>query len=183
MDRAILTATANLLLRNQASSAWMMSGSADRRVMAANNVIAGNSGNGILVYAYQVRLFHNTIVSNTGYGVQANFTATLTMTNNIVAYNTGAGIITYTGGRISATHNLFWGNGSDPITGSNGVLGDPALLPDGYHIGPASAALNAGTPTSITSDIDGEPRLGLPDIGADEYVLGVYLPLVLRAWP
>ena len=51
-----------------------------------------------------------------------------------------------------------------------------------YHLlGPGSAAINQGLATWVTSDIDGDPRIGLPDIGADEYIPArIYLPLALR---
>lgn len=40
--------------------------------------------------------------------------------------------------------------------------------------------MERGTGSDVVNDIDGDPRLGVPDIGADEYVLRAYLPLVLR---
>jgi hypothetical protein len=80
----------------------------------------------------------------------------------------------------------FWANAHDGIQGVNPVDGDPAFLPDGFHLGPGSAAINAGAPTAVATDIDDEPRPDCVfwDIGADE-VQGVpcrrnYLPTVLR---
>jgi hypothetical protein len=32
----------------------------------------------------------------------------------------------------------------------------------------------------VATDIDGQGRLGAPDIGADEFILTAYLPLVVR---
>jgi hypothetical protein len=51
-----------------------------------------------------------------------------------------------------------------------------------------SAAIDTGTAAGVTRDIDDEPRLGIPDIGADEYwapgaLKAVFLPLVLRNAP
>jgi hypothetical protein len=69
----------------------------------------------------------------------------------------------------------------------NEHTGDPLFLnPDGgdYHIGEASAARDAGVPSGVTIDIDGEPRpMGLGwDIGADEFytLLKTFLPLGLK---
>ncbi len=182
MDRAILTATANLILNNQSPSAWMLSGSTDRRVMAVNNVVANNDGVGLLVYSYQVDLIHNTVVSNTDHAVGGYYTATMTLTNNIIAYNKYESIMTGSGASAIASYNLFWGNGSDPITGTHAVLGNPMLAADGYHLGPGSAAVNRGVATWVTTDIDGDPRSGAPDLGADEYIQRVYLPVVMRNW-
>jgi len=32
----------------------------------------------------------------------------------------------------------------------------------------------------VLTDIDGQPRVGSPDLGADEYGWFLYLPLILR---
>lgn len=63
------------------------------------------------------------------------------------------------------------------------VYGDPRFVdPAGsdYHPGSHSAARDAGVPAVVTYDIDGDMRFGLPDIGADEYLTRIYLPLVMR---
>jgi hypothetical protein len=68
-------------------------------------------------------------------------------------------------------------------TGTLNYWGDPHFVnPDSgdYHVGAGSAAIGKGVPTSVTTDIDGELRLGSPTLGADEAFLSVYLPLVLR---
>ena len=38
------------------------------------------------------------------------------------------------------------------------------------HLVSEATAINAGVPTSVVEDIDGDPRDGSPDVGADEYV-------------
>lgn len=38
------------------------------------------------------------------------------------------------------------------------------------HLVPGAAAIDAGVPTSVTEDIDGDPRDASPDVGADEYL-------------
>jgi hypothetical protein len=47
-----------------------------------------------------------------------------------------------------------------------------------------SAAIDVGVATSVSTDIDNEPRFGIPDLGADEYwapgtLKRVYLPLAV----
>jgi hypothetical protein len=66
-----------------------------------------------------------------------------------------------------------WGGAGQVITGTPGRAGDPAFVaPEhgNYHIGLASAALDWGISTSVSNDVDGDPRpLGRgPDIRADE---------------
>jgi len=34
--------------------------------------------------------------------------------------------------------------------------------------------------TGVSTDIDNDPRLGQPDLGADEWVTRVFLPLALK---
>lgn len=180
LDRASVTATANLVNYNQSSSAWMVSGAGNYKLVVVNNAVVNNEGAALRIYNYRADLAQNTIVSNTGAAVEGYFTATLVLTNNVIAYNSGAGIVTGAGSSAIASYSLFWSNSSDPITGTNAVLADPLLAADGYHLTAGSPAINHGVPTWVTTDIDGDQRLGLPDIGADEYVLHVYLPLILR---
>jgi hypothetical protein len=58
---------------------------------------------------------------------------------------------------------------------------------DDYHIGPASAALDAGVDAGVMSDMDGDgrPQGSGYDIGADELRLPwqTYLPLVVKNYP
>jgi len=84
---------------------------------------------------------------------------------------------------------MFWANTNNGIQGTNPLSGDPAFVnpaDSNYHLGAGSAAIDAGAPTPVTTDIDGEPRpdCAFWDIGADE-VQGspcwrVRLPVVLR---
>jgi hypothetical protein len=54
---------------------------------------------------------------------------------------------------------------------------------DDYHLGPGSAAIDAGTNAGVTTDFDGEarPQGSGFDIGFDESTLhDVFLPLIMR---
>lgn len=155
-----------------------------------NNIIADNQGGAGGVYASSdwhsatISLTHNTIANNgTGVIIGTNMTATLT--NNIIAGHT-TGIMTSTAeGHVFADHTLFWDNTDDGIPGTNTVDGDPDFVnPDGgdYHIASGSAAIDTGIDAGITTDIDGNARpikSGF-DIGADEAMWMIYLPLVLK---
>jgi hypothetical protein len=89
---------------------------------------------------------------------------------------------------------LWFGNGQNvggagAITVTHAITGFPLFGPDGYHIMSGSGAINAGLDTSVTTDVDGQPRpFEEPDLGADEYwpagaLSYVYLPLIVRAYP
>jgi hypothetical protein len=112
------------------------------------------------------------------------------MTNTILV-NHSIGISLTTGNTVILNGVLWF---STPITISqiaatvvvqNQYTDDPAFGVDGYHLTSTSAAIDKGTPAGILTDIDGQPRWGLPDLGADEYWLPgypiyIYLPIAVR---
>lgn len=173
-----------------------------------NNVITGNrasfSGSGIYIRGSAPELYHNTIAQNawgsdaTGiYVAEASSTerAQPKLWNTIVVSQT-VGI--YAKGDVvknivNADGLLWYGNtantgGTGTFFLSNEHTGDPLFAnPTGgdYHIHPGSAAIDNGVATSVSIDIDNEPRFGIPDLGADEYwapgaLKRVYLPLILK---
>jgi hypothetical protein len=72
-------------------------------------------------------------------------------------------------------------NFSGTITATHAITANPGFAADGYHLLAGSNAINAGVPSSVTTDIDGDPRLGVPDLGADEWVAArTFLPLVMK---
>jgi hypothetical protein len=160
-----------------------------------NNVIADNRanvvGSGLWMGGSQPRLLHTTIARNTGgngSGVlvtDAGATySTLAMTNTVLVSHT-VGISVTVGSTATLESVLWFGNGTNAggagtIAVTNTSTGDPAFAPDGYHLTAGSAAIDKGVSAGVTSDIDGQPRLGVPDLGADEYLKCVYLPLVMR---
>jgi hypothetical protein len=181
----------------------------DRSATLINTVIADNQaseeGSGVyIVSAYSVQLLHTTLAKNSGgdgsgvligdYALIDSGPSTMTITNTIlVSQSVGLGI---TGGSTVTVNSILWY--SVPITISQSLtatvavqnqhMGDPAFVaPDDrdYHIKLGSAAIDKGTVTSVSTDIDNEPRFGIPDLGADEYwapgaLKRVYLPLVVR---
>jgi hypothetical protein len=118
-----------------------------------------------------VTLTNNVLVSHTvGITVGAGSTATLEAT----LWGTG-----------TWTNEADWGGAGVIVTGmaENNVWGAPAFLAPGdgdYHLDPESAAIDRGVGAGVTEDIDGDPRRGDPDLGADEFVWKVFLPLVAR---
>ncbi len=76
-----------------------------------------------------------------------------------------------------------WSGSTADVIHTNDRYGDPAFADTDeadYHIGSTSAAVDQGVDAGVAEDFEGDARLGVPDIGADEYVLHCYLPLVLR---
>ncbi len=178
----------NRILDNPTGTGLMLSYSSGPGAVLVNNVIARSGGRTVDAYGYvswplSATLLHNTLVGlGSGAGISVTGYVTLALTNNIVASATWGITVTFpASATVSADHTLFWANSGTAITGTNPVFGDPRFLPDGYHLGPGSAAVDAGANAGVTTDIDGDLRpLGAGyDIGADEARF-LYLPLVLR---
>jgi hypothetical protein len=158
-----------------------------------NNILAENWATeganiylyGMPVYPAGVELLHNTLVGagDADEALWVGDAVTATLTNNILAgHEVGIVHTTPTSSTISADHNLFW-NASDPLVGTNPVQSDP-LLDAAWHLTEASPARDAGVAADVVTDFDGDRRpIGGYDIGADEYALRVFLPLVIRRFP
>lgn len=160
-------------------------------VSLVNNAVVRSGNTTLHAYGYvswplTVTLLHNTLAgTGSGPGVYVDGYVTLILTNTLIAGHTWGITVAYpASSTVSADHTLFWAITGTAVTGTNPVFGDPRLLPDGYHIGPGSAAIDAGVNADITTDIDSNLRpIGAGyDIGADEARF-VYLPLVLRTQP
>lgn len=186
---------ANRLFDNHSAVGISLESGSGAGTMLANNVVARSGTTAIAAYGFDAdsrvtaTLIHNTIAGGgSGIGIYAHY-ANMYVTNTIVAsYTTAITDAGIAGAMVAADHNLFWRNGTNGLVGTNSVEGDPAFAnpPAGdYHIRAASAAVNRGIPTLVTDDMDGDPRLCFPDIGADEYpaacvVYGTFLPVLMR---
>ena len=170
-----------------------------------NNVIAHNEAPrsaGVSINQAATILNHNTIAHNSGgdgVGLFVGQDATMAVTNTMIVSHTVG--ISVTAGSTATLEGTLWGvdpwtNLSDwsgngaVFTGAVNIWGDPDFLdPDGgdYHIGPNSAAINAGVDSAVTDDIDGDtrPQGSSYDIGADEFSQEsqIFLPLMVRNYP
>jgi hypothetical protein len=112
----------------------------------------------------------------------------VTLTNTILVSQTVG--ITVTANSTATLIGTLWGSGAWAngtnwsgagviVTGTVNVFGDPDFVDPAagdYHLGPGSAALDAGLNAGVMMDIDNQPRpYHAPDLGADEY----WLPGVL----
>mgnify|MGYP000195899927 CR=1 FL=1 len=158
-----------------------------------NNLLVGNrasdQGSGVYVQGGAPRLLHTTLARNEG-GAGVHVThadsgpdyATATLTNTILVSHT-AGIAVTTGSTATLEATLWgsdgWRNGTDwmgggmVVTGTRNIWGNPAFVAadaGDYHLGPDTAARDAGVNAGVDTDIDGDARpMGHgPDIGADE---------------
>ena len=169
-------------------------------VVADNRLVGSGDGSGLYLAYTDLRLLHVTLARNTGgngQGVYAVNGATVGMTNTIVVSHavgveaSGAGTVIDLAATLWGTG--AWANGDDVLTTCGGVVNTTAPelweMPGfvdaedrDYHINAGSAAVDAGIAAGVLHDIDGDRRpMGTaPDLGADEFGLMLFLPLILR---
>jgi hypothetical protein len=150
-------------------------------VIMVNTVVADNHGApGIHVNA-SLTLLNVTVANNDGDIVfNPPTTATLVITNSIVysqfTYLTGcpAG----SDCRVNYSDIQGWTGG-----GTGNIKTDPLFIGTGnYRLRVGSPCIDKGTPAGApATDIEGNPRDALPDMGAYEWKgFRIYLPLTLR---
>lgn len=125
-----------------------------------------------------------------GYGLNVYGNSDVTAANNIFTQIPYTAIhdMDPTSNTLVVDKNLFYDNGNDGERGTIYFTGDPLLVdaPNGdFHIQTSSAAIDKVYSSQIQYDIDGQMRgIGSPpnsfDVGADEYMLVNYLPLIVK---
>jgi hypothetical protein len=208
--RSLATLAGNAVTSNTACYGGGIHLQAGSNAFLTNNVVAGNRantvGSGLYIEGSSPQLLHTTIARNTGGDGSGIYITDLrgahsgvAMTNTILVSHTVG--ITVTLGSAASLESTLWGTGAwgsmtdwggagTVITGVADASGDPVFVDadaGDYHIGPGSAAIDAGVDAGVRIDIDEEPRAHLaPDLGADEYwppgaEQHLYLPAVFRA--
>jgi hypothetical protein len=125
-------------------------------------------------------LIHSTIARNQG-GDNSGISVihgeacdcTVEMTNTILVSHT-VGITVSRSNTLTLVGTLWYSNTTDwdgagtVVASAPNLYDDPQFAADGYHISAGSPAIDQGVPAGVTSDVDGNPRDLLPDLGADE---------------
>lgn len=177
-----------------------------------NNIIARNSAQGTgpalyvaryqespwsTAYPSQGTLLHNTFADNNSplvsWMIHVGLSTTLAFTNTIIDKPGG---ITVTTGSSVTLDTTLWDpsfllqsgltvSGSGSVISSTNYYSETGVISPTFHLGPNSSAIDLGTDAGVTTDIDGDarPKGAGYDIGADEYWLRIFLPLVLRQFP
>lgn len=159
---------------------------------------ADEEGSALWIWGSTLELAQATFADNPGrsgvfvqeFPPLVNWSSWLTVTNAIMVSHTTA-LVAVDQSNVTVDGMLFSGNdidtdGSGQISVTHVVTGPPAFAPDGYHLTPASQALNRGIPADVSYDLDGQPRFsGEVDLGADEYwpagsLQLTYLPALQR---
>ncbi|MCP4363093.1 MAG: PKD domain-containing protein, partial [Chloroflexi bacterium] len=188
IDRGVVTLVDNEINQNSGGVTITRG-----EVTLINNEITHNvansacRGDGFYLSGASVQMLHNTVHGNGGIAiyVQTGFNdvpSIVNLTNTIITSHTIG--ISVTEGSTAAFDGTLWGsgawaNGADwggegtLITGTVNIWGTPDFVDPAvgdYHLGPNSAAIDAGVDTGVATDFDGDPRpIGAGyDIGADE---------------
>ncbi len=145
-----------------------------------NTVVASNhssgSGSGLYLEASDASTFYYSTFHNNsgggGEGLRILGSANVVFYNSILAAQECGG---YFASGVPTFHRwLVHQNDADwcgdAPAGDTPITGDPDFITT-HHIGPQSAAINAGIDVGITEDVDSElrPANGGYDLGADEY--------------
>ena len=172
-----------------------------------NNMLIGNSRDGLLMISSSPMVINNTIVgsglSSSGAGLNLRSSPGCTppycttgvyVNNIIVSYTVGI----YGTGPITPMidYNDVWGNSTadytlpvDVVIGTHNISQDPRFTnpaADAYQLQSISPCIDAGDPAGVPpappTDINGNRRpVGARvDIGAEEFAIEIYLPLVVR---
>jgi len=153
-----------------------------------NSYITGDCSNPVR-YANVDFLFNTFAAADVG--IWVNECANVDVYNNIFTAHQINGIKLETPMTINQniSNNLFHNNVEDADDiGTGAIYGDPKLvnISDGdFHLTEGSAAINRGGATNFDIDIDGDLRplgSGLTpyDLGADEFVIKFYLPVLMK---
>jgi len=190
-----LTFTDNIFSGNRSKSTINSGGGAYihvSKVTFTSNTITENSswcvGGGIYLYAEKALNFvNNTVAQNTsnqgGAGIHLRIpdaTGTFKFQNNIICNNISQSdysdiYIEGFGQELIAHNNIFSDAKALWTDASNNRDIDPLFFdPDNndFHLKPNSPCINAGNPNAPelpAFDLDDNPRIGLPDIGAYEF--------------
>jgi hypothetical protein len=196
------TVSGNSILSNVAEEGGGVVLMTDSNATLVNNIVANNqahtTGSGVYVAGSKPCFLHTTIAHNTdgeGSGVYVTTDgflhySTVSLTNTIIAghHNLGVTVTTGSTATLEATlwydNGLHTGGGGTIVTGTVNVYDDPVFVDSSawdYHLTAGSAAIDEGVNAGVDEDIDSDPRpIGVGyDIGADEYAVHAYLPIVL----
>ena len=153
---------------------------ADHKII--NNYFQDNNGTAIFVSHGQgtnylqinkMLIAHNTMV-NDAISPRGGETPPINVTiaNNLIRKDGGSAINAGADWQATYQGNIIWGSATTNIPAAGYKKVDPLLMVGGgvSHLGAGSPAIDAAMGSfGIMDDMDGHPRMGTPDVGADEY--------------
>lgn len=145
-----------------------------------NSIIADNHGIGVFDNGNDgvSKVVGSTIINNSGYGYQRfGGEADTTVVSSILWNNGGADIYVFSSALTSEYSDVgivedgglsYWGY--PDYTKGAGVISSDPMFGAGYHLLSESPCIDGGINRGVPPrDFEGQKRLGVRDIGADEY--------------
>lgn len=145
------------------------------RVAAQNAFVANNTFfNSIWFSSTMLIIGHGYGYDQPGYGVWKYAPQNVVVQNNVMVNDGGTAIYDLKSVNTKWANNIVWPTktGKAGYTGPGVTVRDPKLAGTSqpYHILSTSPAIDAGVAVSwLKYDMDGQPRLGAPDVGSDEW--------------
>jgi hypothetical protein len=132
-----------------------------------------------------VAVIHNSI-AHLDAGINLSGYVNLTLKNTILAWMRSTAVSFTNPSTVTALKTLTWFNLVQGYTDATRVNADPRFvngIGGDFHIKTSSPAKDTASNEGFSSDIDGDHRpypLNLPDIGGDEIVFYLRLPVIMK---
>lgn len=158
---------------------------ADTQVIAGSAISFNNADSTISLYHLTLNDTHLAGGARTGtYGIHVKGPTIVNIWNSMITTHE-VGVQIDLNSTCLLDHTLWFGNlknidGEGDSSDISPIASDPAYEVDRYHIMPTSGAIDQGVNRFTYTDIDGNSRDSLPDIGADEFRVRIYLPHITR---
>lgn len=158
---------------------------ADTQVVSGGAVVFDNANAAIELFHVTVNDTHLQSGARTGTsGMHVKKAQTVNIWNSMIT-NHGTGVEIDADNAVLLDHTLWFGNAYN-IAGAGEFYDispqsyDPRYAVDRYHVRAGSGAIDRGAARVVLEDVDGQARDGAPDIGADEFRMLLFLPMVRR---
>lgn len=171
----------SFLANNAAMLGGAISCYKDSHTEVTNCIITSNSalnGGGITCTFYSIPIITHSVTSSNeafdrGGGISTYWYSDAVVVNSVI-WNNSAPLGPQINAEISSP-DVTYSDIQGGWSGAGNIDSDPLFVDDdNFHLEPDSPCIDTGTPVSVDSDIDGDPRPWQPnggawDMGADEY--------------
>jgi len=158
---------------------------ADTQVLSGSAISFNNADSTISLFHLTLNDTHLAGGARTGtYGIHVKGPTIVNIWNSMIT-NHEVGVQIDLNSACLLDHTLWFGNlknidGEGDSSDISPIASDPAYEVDRYHIMSTSGAIDQGVNRFTYTDIDGNSRDSLPDIGVDEFRVRIFLSHITR---